>query len=90
VVKTSQETKVVINTFYFPGWQVLINGEKTKIDYESDKLGRLVFKIPPGEHKVVAKFSETPLRLTADLISVAGFLLLILIPYKKIKNQNVI
>lgn len=68
-VKTPQETQAIINTIYYPGWQVFVNGEKKEIDYQGEVMGRLVFSLPAGSSEVEAVFKETSLRLMADLVS---------------------
>lgn len=82
VIKTSEATKVQINTVYFPGWQVFVDGKKVKIDYE-DNNGLLVFEVLPGEHQVLAKFDETSIRKVADFITLGSLGLIILIIIKK-------
>lgn len=79
-----EETQAIINTIYYPGWQVLVDGKKTKIDYQSDRRGRLVFSLPAGEHQVEAIFKETSLRLTANIISLVSLVVVVgwLRPYR--------
>lgn len=79
LVKTSEPAQVQINTVYFPGWQVKVDGQPVGIDYQNN--GLLVFEVPAGEHQVLAKFGETTVRKIADVITLAslvfaGFLFL--------------
>lgn len=57
-----------LNTIYYPGWKVSLDGKDTKINYEN-KTGVMRFEIPKGEHLIDARFTETPLRIISDLIS---------------------
>lgn len=75
-------TQLRVSTFYFPGWAAYLNDEKTAIFYESDTHGRIHVQIPPGEHTLVLKFQNTPVRSISNLITVAS-LGLFLLPAKK-------
>lgn len=76
---------VQINTVYFPGWSVLIDGKSVPIDYNSNGLIRI--NVSAGSHALVARFGETPIRLFADLLSGVGLLIaLFLFVYRKIKK----
>ncbi|MEM4230356.1 MAG: 6-pyruvoyl-tetrahydropterin synthase-related protein [Candidatus Pacearchaeota archaeon] len=70
-----QDSVVQINTVYFPGWVLKINDKSSPIIYEEN--GLLRFKASEGNHKVVAKFTETKVRLLSDVIS-SGSLIIIL------------
>jgi hypothetical protein len=66
-----------INTIYWPGWEVFVDNKKIEISYNNPK-GVIELKMPKGNHQVTAEFSETRMRLFADIISIISFLLLIL------------
>jgi len=71
------EAEVQINTIYFPGWQVKVSAKggsrPAMINYQN-KQGLIQFKIPPGDNQVIAQFKETPLRLSANIISLISLL----------------
>lgn len=69
VTSTDQAT-VRVNTVYFPGWVVTIDGKECPIDYKSD--GTIRFTVPGGLHTVKVVFMETPVRYVADLISLVS------------------
>lgn len=68
---------IQINTVYFPGWEVAVDGKPAPIDYSSNGLIR--FDVPAGSHSIIAKFGETNVRIIADIISAAGLLLVIVL-----------
>ncbi|PIU02408.1 hypothetical protein COT66_00410 [Candidatus Shapirobacteria bacterium CG09_land_8_20_14_0_10_49_15] len=73
-----KETRLVDNTLYFPGWQVLVDGQSVEIEFQDPAWrGLMTFNVPAGEHEIAVRFSETKLRLLADLISLGSLLLLV-------------
>lgn len=83
------ESKVLVNTIYYPGWQARVNGIKTDIMFDNPK-GVMEIKLPKGENKVEFEFSETRLRLLLDFISITAFILLIIRSRKSLFNVNFI
>lgn len=86
-VDLGTQSKVRINTIYYPGWKVNVDNQIGEISYANEQ-GVMDITIPSGKHLVKAKFAETPLRLFADIISLCSVLLLFLwttIP-RKIKS----
>lgn len=68
----SQDKNLVqINTIYFPGWELIVDGKKKDISYHN-KYGIIQFEIDKGVHKIEARFGETNIRLFADFISLAS------------------
>jgi 4-amino-4-deoxy-L-arabinose transferase-like glycosyltransferase len=74
-----------IETYYFPGWKIWVDGQEQQIDPSRDPLlGRMKVDVPVGEHEIVARFTETPLRRTANWISVIAWSLVgIIIVWRK-------
>ena len=70
-VEIETESEIQINTIYFPGWQVRVDNQATPTTYDNEK-GLMRFTIGPGKHQVVVEFGETPIRLFADIISLAS------------------
>ena len=87
IVNTEQTTKVKINTLYFPGWQILVDGEKVEIDYKNNN-GMLAFEVPEGEHQILARFTETPLRKMANFISLGSLFFIVIILFNR-KNETI-
>lgn len=73
------EGVIKVNTIYYPGWRVRIDNRELKIiipNREENPDGLIKFAVPEGKHQVSVFFTETPLRLTADLISVVSLTIL--------------
>lgn len=66
-VASTTESRIRINTLYYPGWEVFINGKPVLLDYEHD--GTITFSVLPGQWHVLVRFTETPLRRFADGVS---------------------
>lgn len=67
IVSTSAVT-VRVNVSYYPGWQVVV--DKNGIPAKPDSYGTISVDIPKGTHRLNIHFSETPLRLAVDMISI--------------------
>ena len=80
VVQMETSGTVRINVYYFPGWQVRVDGERVGFRI-SQPLGLLEVDVPPGEHVIEARMGATPVRATGSLVSwlmvlvVAGLLM---------------
>ncbi len=71
---TKQETKLVVNTLYFPGWEVRVRGSRVPV--KLTPLGTMEVKIPEGAARVEARFERTNLVKIADTISLVTALVL--------------
>ena len=67
IVSTSAVT-VRVNVSYYPGWRIVV--DKKGIPAKPDSYGTISVNIPKGTHRLKVYFSETPLRLAVDMISV--------------------
>jgi len=69
-VTATSSTTVAENTMYYPGWIVSVDGKNVSVDYQNKTFpGLLVYQVPAGQHLIVSRFTETPLRETMDIIS---------------------
>ena len=89
-ISASQQSKIQINTIYFPGFEVNANGRKLPINYQN-KYGLITFDLPPGEHNVIVNFTGSPVHVASEAISsiallIIGFTFYKLWSRKKIKN----
>lgn len=67
-VIAASESRIRVNTLYYPGWEVRVNGKAAVIDYEHD--GTITFSVLPGQWNISVHFTETTLRKAADFISI--------------------
>lgn len=72
-IETISNTKVQVNTIYFPGWQVRANNTNVPIDYQNPQ-GLIIFSLPPGSYNVIIKYGKTPVHLLAEVVSTLALL----------------
>jgi hypothetical protein len=75
-VRAASDTVVRISSFYYPGWEVTLDGGITPIDIEK-KTGALLVNVPEGDHSIRAIFRDTPLRKISKYTSFGSLFLLI-------------
>ena len=85
VVKTIEETKLVFHNYYYPGWQAQVDGTKTKIEIEKPH-GDMSVMVPPGEHKVLFIFKETPLRAFSNYLSLFSLVIILVLVFLRNKR----
>ncbi|MEX2013173.1 MAG: 6-pyruvoyl-tetrahydropterin synthase-related protein [Candidatus Levyibacteriota bacterium] len=59
-IKADEDSSVIVNTAYFPGWGVWIDGKKTNI--EKTEKGLFAFNIKQGVHDVEVRLENTPIQ----------------------------
>jgi len=74
-VMVAEPTRVRVNTLYYPGWQVFVDGKKAAFSFKNER-GVIEIPIEKGGHQVKVEFGETPFRLLADAISLSGVIFL--------------
>lgn len=78
-VEAETELRMVDYTFYFPGWEVRVDGAVTPIEFQDPSYrGVITYRVPSGQHEVSVLFGDTKLRKIANwisLISIASFAL---------------
>ncbi len=67
-VTTAQPFELSLKTFFFPGWQAYIDGAPART-YARGSLGIATVNVPPGEHQVLFRFEDTPLRVVVNVVS---------------------
>lgn len=70
-INLATESIIQINTVYYPGWGVIINGIPVKILHDN-KHGLIQFIASPGNHTVLAEFRETLPRMISNIISMVS------------------
>lgn len=77
---TPRPFQAVFHSFYFPGWQAYVDGKPVET-WATRGLGLVTFPVPAGEHSLLLRFQETPVRWVADLVSAASLLMLALLAF---------
>jgi uncharacterized membrane protein YfhO len=82
---------VRIATFYYPGWEAMIDGKKSSIAIERGS-GAMLIEVPQGVHTLNLTFGDTPLRVFSRYLSVCSFLLMAILTMlsakKAVKDQK--
>lgn len=84
--EATQSTVLRINTLYFPGWQVYVDGRALTLHQELSVTSRdeeskihtdglMHFTVLPGKHFVDVRLERTSVRLAGDLVSLFGVIL---------------
>ena len=66
-----EPARLRLNTFYFPGWRVLVDGRERAVDY-GNRSGLIELTVEPGEQHLEARFEPTGPRLVGAGLSIAG------------------
>ena len=85
----NQPAVVRINEFYFPGWQVRVDGVVAPARV-SDPNGLLEVDVPVGKHQIEARMGSTPVRRYSAILSWVTLLVvlgLLVWPEKRVINR---
>ena len=84
---SKSNTKITLPLVYFPNWQLFIDNQKS--DFEIDKdLGLIEFNLTSGTHSILLKFTNTPIRNLANLISLISLALAIIIGIRSTRKNE--
>ena len=89
VSKMEENGIVRVNTLYYPGWKATVNGKAAQINYNNNK-GVIELGLEKGESKIFLKFTETPLRLFSDLITVLSLVAVLIVSFGLWKKLKII
>ena len=67
-VSAAQPFELSFKAFFFPGWQAYIDGAPART-YPRGSLGIATVTVPTGEHNVLFRFEDTPLRVVMNVVS---------------------
>lgn len=81
MINVKEDSQVIVNTAYFPGWASLVDGKKKEVNNYN---GRILIKIPKGLNKVKLIFSNTPIRTVSYVYFFISALLLAFLLEKSI------
>ncbi len=79
--RTNFET-IQVNTIYWPGHEVFVNGRQTNIDY-SNEYGLIRIGATANLSEVEIRFNETPVRTIANITSIVSFIVLLFMYFKR-------
>ena len=68
-IRADQDVKMRFRQFYFPGWEMTLDGEPFPIEPD-ERLGLIETKFPAGEHFVQLDYVGTSIQHIATLISI--------------------
>ena len=70
-VFSPQGTELRFLTYYFPGWRVYLDDERLPNEAlrPGPVYGLLTVDVPPGEHDLLLRWGDTPLRLTGKILT---------------------
>ncbi|OGY17679.1 MAG: hypothetical protein A2900_05960 [Candidatus Chisholmbacteria bacterium RIFCSPLOWO2_01_FULL_50_28] len=66
-VKSKKATEIIVNTFFFPGWEGFIDRIPTQVSPSGQ--GNIAISIPEGETEVELRFTKTEIRKTAIAVT---------------------
>ena len=77
--ETNTHTIVRISQYYFPDWKIFVDGKEAKFEYKNNSLALMTLILGKGNHSVQGRLFDTPIRSIANLLSVAGFMIVIIL-----------
>lgn len=85
-VDAKTKTQLLANIQYFPGWKTYVDKTQVPIQFQDvNHRGLITFDLPAGSHEINIKFTESKIRIIADLISV--FTMILFISYYLINSK---
>jgi hypothetical protein len=73
-VDAQKDTKFPVNKIYFPGWKYYID----RIPYKPEIIQSIpFFTISKGKHKIEIVFTDTPIRLLSNMLSIGAIIVYI-------------
>ena len=80
-VSTAEETRLRVTDFFFPGWQVLLDGKEQLTTFATTDQGLLSFDVPPGVHDLSIAWRGTDLQSASNFISGLTLLALLILTW---------
>jgi hypothetical protein len=70
---SGQGGRIAFPLLYWPGWRGEIDGAPVDVG-PVEGSGFLALSVPPGEHEVVLRLGRTPVRATAEIVSLVAWI----------------
>ncbi|HEX9116545.1 MAG TPA: 6-pyruvoyl-tetrahydropterin synthase-related protein, partial [Anaerolineae bacterium] len=74
-IKSERGGSLRFSQYYWPGWQVLVDGRKIQT-YPSTNLGLLTVDVPAGSHRLSLRFATTPDQRIGGILTLLALALL--------------
>ena len=76
VIDTEKPVEAIQKTYYFPGWELVVDGQKRVIQYQDEEFpGHITYSLDPGKHQIELKFTNnTPPRKIGFALTLIGAL----------------
>jgi len=89
MLEAETPVRVSFNTFYFPGWQLEVNGQPTETEYQDPNFrGVMTTRIEGGKHELVLLYNDTRVRLFAKLVSLVAIVSFLLVLWLHTRQKN--
>jgi hypothetical protein len=88
-VNVQQGCRARVNTFFYPGWEIAIDGAPAQVSLE-ETWGRMLVDLPSGSYTLTVQLRDTPLRAASRWVSLLTMLLLAFLPVARrgLKRQE--
>jgi len=95
IVETSDDSRIRIPLFDFPGMEVTVDGKLTphiNDDCTAQRycLGLITFDLTPGRHAFEAKLKDTPIRKIGNIITLISFGVIIYLVIKSNRYEKIL
>ncbi|MEJ2212386.1 MAG: 6-pyruvoyl-tetrahydropterin synthase-related protein, partial [Anaerolineae bacterium] len=89
-VRSPEGTALRFYTYYFPGWRVYVDGQRLPDDALRPETvyGLLTVDVPPGEHRVLLRWGDTPLRAAGKALTVVCLLGAVVLAVDRIRSDR--
>lgn len=87
--ETRSHTIIRLSQYYFPNWIIYVDGKEIKVEYKNNNLGLMTIILGEGNHEIVARLYDTPVRSLGNLMTVLGFsvsAILFLISFDRVRK----
>jgi hypothetical protein len=81
-INAEEESRIALNTIYYPGWELNENGRRVEFSYDNPE-GIIEFDINEGTHELTAEFKDNSLRTFANFLSILGIIVVLILWVKR-------
>jgi hypothetical protein len=91
-VRSGHGTALRFYTYYFPGWRVYVDGERLPDSALRPEgvYGLLTVDVPAGEHHVLLRWGDTPVRLSGKVLTLFCLALAValVVPWRSLRKRG--